>query len=517
MGSGKPKAKTHNRDAKTSSKRKTRDKVAGLTNANFTPLPAKLQKPRVASENKSSVLHSSDHVASVQPSIVNVSIPFVKTANEALKHAKWPALLKKHMGVLESHIKTLDRMLQNITQFMESMPEDERRRWERGETGKFVVVAGSLDRVRDAYVCAKMVAEGVVGSNHLRDKKGLGVKGYKFEKLVPGILEKARAAGIQGEGLEQISIGRSLRAMGEASEYEAEDEDTEMEDVSDMDVESKSESSTTSASQSESKKASVSSDESAIPTHTKTTSVPGVEPNSYFINSNPTSATASTSASIPGKKRTVNGEHVKPVKKAKKERAGDFAPKDEATVKLTRVSKDKKRSSDNENEEKPSKITKEKSMTEATTTLEPPAVPAPTPTNFNIHPSRKRAIDFFEKQEEEKARRMKAVWPASTSSAPIPPPQPENSNSNLSKPDKKKRTVSKEEEVSPPPKKLKNSPEPETKPKGEDFDFVAYQKKLSGEIKSKEAAKAVRKEAKKDRKRRRSSDGVKREEKKFKK
>ncbi|KAH6680622.1 hypothetical protein B0J14DRAFT_579017 [Halenospora varia] len=523
MGSWKPKAKSGKRNAKTSSKRKARDKVAGLTNANFTPLPAKSQKSKMASENKSSVLSGPDLVTGVPLSTVNTSTPSVKIAGEALKHAKWPALLKKHMGVLESHIKALDRVLQNIMQLMEGMPEEERGKWERGEKGKFVVVAGSLDRVRDAYVCAKMVAEGVVESNHLRDKKGLGVKGCEFERLLPGILEKARAAGIRGEGLERISIGRPLRAVGELPDDEVEDEDTEMEDVSDISVESESESSTTSAGEDEatSKKASLSDDESTILTRIKPNAVPEVEPNPYFvIDSNPTPVNVPAPTSRLSKKRTASGEHVKPVKKAKKEKAVNPAPESEATIESTKVSKkDKKHSSDDGSEEKPSKkAKKQKTVSEIPTPIPTPTtVPVSPPTNGDIHPSRKRAIDLFEKQEEAKAKRMKAYQPATTATTPIPPPRPINSDSNSAKPNKKKRTTSNSEDVPSPQKKLKNSPEPEAEQKGEDFDFVAYQKKLSGEIESKEAAKAAKKEAKKDKKRRRSSDGVKREEKKVKK
>lgn len=77
-------------------------------------------------------------------------------------HAKWPSLFKKHIGLIESHIRALDRLMQSMKSQMGQMREKERLEWELGTRGNYRVLCEMMDRARDTLVQAKKVAHGIV-------------------------------------------------------------------------------------------------------------------------------------------------------------------------------------------------------------------------------------------------------------------------------------------------------------------------------------------------------------------
>jgi len=81
-----------------------------------------------------------------------------------LVHAKWPALFKKHMGVVESHIKALDRVMSSMKTQMDQMSKKERMEWELGERGNWRVLCEMMDRARQVLADTKKSAEGIVSS-----------------------------------------------------------------------------------------------------------------------------------------------------------------------------------------------------------------------------------------------------------------------------------------------------------------------------------------------------------------
>jgi hypothetical protein len=93
-------------------------------------------------------------------------------AANGLSQAKWSSLFKKHIGVLESHVKHLERVLQSVRHFVSDLPEVERGEWERGEKGDLVVVVGCVDRAKETVKSAKeaatllLSAEGATARTH---------------------------------------------------------------------------------------------------------------------------------------------------------------------------------------------------------------------------------------------------------------------------------------------------------------------------------------------------------------
>lgn len=83
-------------------------------------------------------------------------------AKEALSHVKWTALFKKHLGVLESHVKALDRVAQHLKSYMSGLPDEERIKWEKGEEGNWGKICGLLDRARDTLCNAREASQGLV-------------------------------------------------------------------------------------------------------------------------------------------------------------------------------------------------------------------------------------------------------------------------------------------------------------------------------------------------------------------
>ncbi|KAH7377500.1 hypothetical protein BKA64DRAFT_688271 [Cadophora sp. MPI-SDFR-AT-0126] len=122
--------------------------------------------------------------------------PLVKSP----QHAKWPALFKKHLGVLESHVRALDRVMQNVKSEMADLPENEKLDFELGEKGNWRIICGMMDRAREALTSARTAAQGIVPSKHLQDKKGLGIIGTSFDRLEPRLDQKAVEIGYNPVG-----------------------------------------------------------------------------------------------------------------------------------------------------------------------------------------------------------------------------------------------------------------------------------------------------------------------------
>ncbi|KAN0098180.1 hypothetical protein V8E51_013843 [Hyaloscypha variabilis] len=135
-----------------------------------------------------------------------------------LLHAKWPALFKKHLGVIESHILALDRTMMSMKTEMEHMPEKQRLEWELGERGNFRVLCEMMDRARQVLVDARRSAQGILPPERLRDKKGLGVKGTEFELLGPKLAQKAAELGYTKRG----KLGRDPDAVSSDSDTDTE-------------------------------------------------------------------------------------------------------------------------------------------------------------------------------------------------------------------------------------------------------------------------------------------------------
>ncbi|KAH7305710.1 hypothetical protein BKA65DRAFT_415564 [Rhexocercosporidium sp. MPI-PUGE-AT-0058] len=146
--------------------------------------------------------------------------PFTKSP----QHAKWPALFKKHLGVIEAHIRSLDRVMQSMKSDMSEMPEKERLEFELGERGNWRVICGMMDRAREVLTSARVAAKGIVPSRHLQDKKGLGVLGTNFEPLGPKLEQKAADIGYDPVG--KGKLGRNPEDVDT-------DGDSEMTDSSD--------------------------------------------------------------------------------------------------------------------------------------------------------------------------------------------------------------------------------------------------------------------------------------------
>jgi hypothetical protein len=88
--------------------------------------------------------------------------PMGRTKPFTKQHAKWPALFKKNIGVIESHIKSLDRIMQSMKADMVDMPEEERLEWELGERGNWRVICGMMDRAREVLATTREAAIGIV-------------------------------------------------------------------------------------------------------------------------------------------------------------------------------------------------------------------------------------------------------------------------------------------------------------------------------------------------------------------
>ncbi|EKD15706.1 hypothetical protein MBM_06334 [Drepanopeziza brunnea f. sp. 'multigermtubi' MB_m1] len=214
---GKGKGKAGRREAKLAAKKLNQvPKIPGV------PKPAQPQKKakKIPSREKKSTINTNMPGPAAYPIPMGRPKPFTKSP----QHAKWPTLFKKHLQLIESQIRALDRIMQSMKLDMVTMPEKERLEYELGERGNWRVICGMMDRTREVLAMARQAARGILPSRALQDKKGLGVTGTNYEPLGPQLQKKAADLGYDPTGKGEL---------GRNSEDVDEDGDTEMSDVSD--------------------------------------------------------------------------------------------------------------------------------------------------------------------------------------------------------------------------------------------------------------------------------------------
>ncbi len=151
---GKGKGKKGRREAKLTVKKINQEpKVPGLTPVN----PVKKAK-KLLSREKKSLRNTNPPGPASFPIPMGRPKPFTKSP----QHAKWPALFKKHLGVIEAHIRSLDRVMQSMKSEMGQMGEKERLEWELGERGNWRVICEMMDRAREVLTAARKAARGIV-------------------------------------------------------------------------------------------------------------------------------------------------------------------------------------------------------------------------------------------------------------------------------------------------------------------------------------------------------------------
>lgn len=152
---GKGKGKAGRREAKLAAKKLNQTpKIPGM------PKPAQPQKKakKIPSREKKSAINTNMPGPAAYPIPTGRPKPFTKSP----QHAKWPALFKKHLGVIEAHIRWLDRIMQSMKSDMVNMPEQERLEFELGEKGNWRVISAMMDRSREVLAAARLAARGIV-------------------------------------------------------------------------------------------------------------------------------------------------------------------------------------------------------------------------------------------------------------------------------------------------------------------------------------------------------------------
>jgi hypothetical protein len=158
---GKGKGKKGRREAKLAAKRAT--EVPKIPGAPRPANPVKKAK-KLASREKKSAMNTNPPGPEKYPIPMGRPKPFAKSP----QHAKWPALFKKHLGLIESHIRALDRVMQSMKSEMGQMSEKERLEWELGEKGNWRVICEMMDRARGVLADAREAAKGIVCSHFRR-------------------------------------------------------------------------------------------------------------------------------------------------------------------------------------------------------------------------------------------------------------------------------------------------------------------------------------------------------------
>lgn len=117
-------------------------------------------------------------------------------------HAKWPSMWKKDMGLIESRIKSLDRQMDAMRGYMQSMPEGSSQRidYELGERSNWRHICSMMDRARELLCMVKEEARGILPQKFLDAKTNGGVVGMRFERLVPKLDAKAQELGYDPKG-----------------------------------------------------------------------------------------------------------------------------------------------------------------------------------------------------------------------------------------------------------------------------------------------------------------------------
>ncbi|PBP17954.1 hypothetical protein BUE80_DR011346 [Diplocarpon rosae] len=222
---GKGKGKAGRKEAKLAAKKLNQaPKIPGM------PKPAQPQKKakKIPSREKKSALNTNPPGPATYPLPMGRPKPFTKSP----QHAKWPALFKKHLQVIEAHIKDLDRVMSSMKADMATMSEKERSEMESGERGNWRAICGMMDRAREVLTNAKLSARGILPSRALRDRQNLGVLGSNFEPLASRLEKNAVELGYNstekctpGQDSEDV-IGDENSKKSDASD----DSDSEGED-----------------------------------------------------------------------------------------------------------------------------------------------------------------------------------------------------------------------------------------------------------------------------------------------
>lgn len=157
---GKGKGKKGRAEAKLDAKKASQEpKIPGLLKSDKPLQKAK----KVPSREKKSALNTNPPGPANYPLPMGRPKPFTKSP----QHAKWPALFKKHLGVIEAHIRSLDRVMQSMKSEMGQMEEKERLEWELGERGNWRVICEMMDRAREVLAAARKAAQGIVSHFHV--------------------------------------------------------------------------------------------------------------------------------------------------------------------------------------------------------------------------------------------------------------------------------------------------------------------------------------------------------------
>jgi hypothetical protein len=138
----------------TTKTRQREPKIPGLPKAPKIPNPDQDLKKQESKEKKRARLLAIAIEAAKKPEKDHLL--------KNLVHAKWPALFKRHIGLIESHVQSLDRIMKSLKTQMSFLPENERLDWELGERGQWRVMCGLMDRARDVLTAARQAARGMV-------------------------------------------------------------------------------------------------------------------------------------------------------------------------------------------------------------------------------------------------------------------------------------------------------------------------------------------------------------------
>lgn len=152
---GKGKGKAGRKEAKLAAKKANEvPKIPGIPKP---PKPIKKAK-KIPSRGKKSAINTNPPGPADFPIPMGRPKPFTKSP----QHAKWPALFKKSLGVIEAHIRNLDRVMQSMKADMQFMGEKERLEFELGERGNWRVICGMMDRAREILATEREAARGIV-------------------------------------------------------------------------------------------------------------------------------------------------------------------------------------------------------------------------------------------------------------------------------------------------------------------------------------------------------------------
>jgi hypothetical protein len=154
---GKGKGKKGRKEAKLAAKKANEPpKIPGVPKPSN---PIKKAK-KIPSREKRSAINSNPPGPADFPIPMGRPKPFTKSP----QHAKWPALFKKHLGVIEAHIRNLDKIMQSMKVDMQNMSEKERLEVEKGEKGNWRAICDMMDRAREVLSNAREAARGIVSA-----------------------------------------------------------------------------------------------------------------------------------------------------------------------------------------------------------------------------------------------------------------------------------------------------------------------------------------------------------------